>query len=325
MPLADYSFSDLILAESSPESWFFKGTPDHGQALAPVDMSLMEDLHTLVLVLKTSYESKDPSLSLRVVFQNIAFRAAMYNDICLGRIFFLRRLPEVIPDFDALNLPRQITSWLLQKENSKGLLLFSGAQVSGKTTSAAAFIAARLKTYGGHAITYELPVEMPLSGRHGAHGMCFQTDINSEEELAAHIEHSHRYSSPDIVFVGEIRTRHAASEVLRIALGSSRQLVVATIHGITLSAALDRLLTWAREQDGIIAQHNLAQTLLGIIHQDLTYDTEAGTKTLNVREFLLLPFAEQAQTVRVKIRDGNLFLDENIREQRNRLIHGGKV
>lgn len=325
MLLKDLEYSDIILSAENPTTRFFKGTPEKGLALARItDETLNGELDELLKLLRQTYSTHNSTLSLRVVFGGIAFRAAVYNDAAHGDIFFLRRLPEAVPNFRDLGLPTPVMSWLLLPENSKGLLLFSGAQASGKTTSASAFVAARLSMYGGHAITYEHPIEMPLAGKHGESGYCFQTEISSETELPAHVERSHRYSSPNIVFVGEIRTKHAASEVLRIALGSSQQLVVATIHGITLTAALDRLLSWTRESDGnAVACQNLAQTLIGVIQQELVFD--ANKQHLNVRDFLLLPFDTRTDVVRSKLRDGNLFLDDNIREQRNRIIYDGSL
>jgi twitching motility protein PilT len=110
--------------------------------------------------LQDAYKDRDPALSLNITYLDIAFRAALCMDVKLGRTFFLRRLPDAVPDFESLGIPIPVTTWLQKKENSKGLLLFSGAQASGKTTSAGAYIAERLKLYGGHGITYEHPVEI---------------------------------------------------------------------------------------------------------------------------------------------------------------------
>ncbi|MDR2076400.1 MAG: type IV pilus twitching motility protein PilT [Desulfovibrio sp.] len=319
--LRQAEFSDLILA--GDETWFLKGVPGSGPALVAAPPELRGALRKLLERVRGRYAQINSAHSIRLVFEEVAFRAAVYTDVALGDVYFMRRLPETVPSLQALKLPEPVTEWLLRRENSRGLLLFSGAQASGKTTSAGALIAARLEKFGGHAITYEHPVEMPLSGRHGESGFCFQTEIVSEDELASRIERSHRYASPNIVFVGEIRSRHAASEVLRVALGSNQQLVVATIHGLNACAALDRLLTWAREIDGDIARHNLGQSLIGIVHQELSFEKESEDRRarLTVKEFLLLSFDPQSEAVRAKLREGNLHLTEHILEQRNRVFY----
>ncbi|MEG2005630.1 MAG: type II secretion system protein E, partial [Bilophila sp.] len=148
---------------------------------------------------------------------------------------------------------------------------------------------------------------------------CFQSEILSEQELAVQIERAHRYASPNLIFIGEIRTRFAALEVLRVALGSSQQLVVATIHGLDIITALERLLNWARELDGNAAQ-NLANSLLAVIHQELHLDN--GKRVLRIPQFLLVPFSESAKAIRSKIREGQLHsLGDDMREQRNRILY----
>jgi twitching motility protein PilT len=106
---------------------------------------------------------------------------------------------------------------------------------------------------------------------------------------------------------------------LRIALGSNQQLVIATIHGLTATAALDRLLIWAREQDGEVACRNLAQTLTGIIHQEIVENENKKKRELNVAEFLILPFDDETQGLRSKLRDGNLNLEADIRAQKSKM------
>jgi twitching motility protein PilT len=108
-----------------------------------------------------------------------------------------------------------------------------------------------------------------------------------------------------------------------VALGSNQQLVVATIHGLNACAALDRLLTWAREIDGDIARHNLGQSLIGIVHQELSFEKESEDRRarLTVKEFLLLSFDPHSEAVRAKLREGNLHLTEHILEQRNRVFY----
>jgi twitching motility protein PilT len=198
-------------------------------------------------------------------------------------------------------------------------VLFSGAQASGKTTSAAAYIAARLALYGGHCVTYEHPVEMPLAGPHGDSGWCYQREIASEADLPAHIERTHRYGSPDIILIGEIRTQYAAAEALRVALGSRRQIVVATIHGQDVISALSRLLTWARSSYGDVACQNLSEVLTAIIHQDIVFT--AGEPLLKVPESLLLPYTRRKEnSACVKLWQGNLSLEQEIMSNRNDLL-----
>jgi twitching motility protein PilT len=99
-------------------------------------------------------------------------------------------------------------------------------------------------------------------------------------------------------------------------------MVVATIHGLDVVAALDRLLTWARELEGEAASRNLENSLLAVIHQDLS--SEDGKRRLRCPEFLLVPFKPEFKGIRAKLKDGNLNdLRNDMREQKNRITYKG--
>ncbi len=326
MLLKDLKFSDIILLSKGGGA-FLKGTPDQDQKLVPVPEECAQEAADLLKTVSGLYLHRDPNVSLRVTHLGCSYRAAMYDDVVGGHAFFLRRLADEVPTLDKLGYPKALADWLTDSRQCKGLLLIAGGQGAGKTTTASALIKSRLTLHGGHAVSFENPVEMPLAGLHGPHGYCFQSEIQSEAELEGHIERAHRYSSPNIIYIGEIRSKYAASIALQVALGSSQQLVVATIHGLTINAALKRLLTWAKEQDGEVACQNLSQTILGIVHQELS-DPVAAKRELKLPEFLLTPFdssMEDATAVRAKLLDGSLNLDDEICAQRNRLTYFGTV
>ena len=323
MALSDLNFSDLILQVQGNRA-FLKGTPDMDTQLKPVtdDMVDAGEIAELGDIVERSFTASRGELeNVRVRFGNLTFRVANYHGV-EGPAYFLRRLADRVPDLEEIGLGQDLTTWLLGAERQKGLVLFCGPQSSGKTTSAAAFIASRLRRHGGHMVSLESPVEMPLSGPQGPFGYGFQTEVKSEADLARHIERSHRYSGPNILYVGEIRSKYAASEVLRVALGSANQLVVSTIHGLDIITALDRLMTWAREMDGEVACQNLAHSLLAVIYQELT--SENGTRSVRVPEVLLAPFNDKSRTIRAKLREGKLnSLAEDILAQRNKIAFQG--
>lgn len=305
-------FSDLLVSPSGKQ--FLKGT---GQGFELVDCPDGPEATRLLDSARTAWETSGQD-SFRLEHDGTVFRAAVLQDLH-GPAFFLRRMPARVPSFERLGFPSAVAQWLTQHAR-KGLVLFAGSQCSGKTTSASSLVCTRLANDGGHAVTFENPVEMPLYGQHGK-GFCFQSEVSDEAALAQAVERSHRYCSPEIIFIGEIRTKYAAAQVLRAALGSDRQLVVATIHGLDLATALDRLLTFARELDGEIAAHNLAQTLTAAVFQRL--EDQDGKKVLRLPEYLLLPFDDRSRGIRAKLRSGDvLSLSNDIREIQNRLKYG---
>src|SRR3970282_583918 len=68
----------------------------------------------------------------------------------------LRSIETKIPKFDELMLPKVLADIALTK---RGLVIFVGATVSGKSTSLAAMIGYRNEYSYGHIITIEDPIE----------------------------------------------------------------------------------------------------------------------------------------------------------------------
>ncbi|MBF0482502.1 MAG: Flp pilus assembly complex ATPase component TadA [Desulfovibrionaceae bacterium] len=315
--LSDLSFTDLIVFPDGTAR--LKGCPETGQQLVTMPPDCTEETKDLPLLLaKELIERASFSCNtFRFHQHGIFYRVAVVTDIDGGQTWFLRRLPRTVPTLSSLGLPSWLCEWFLLPEQRFGLVLLAGAQACGKTTTASSLVAERLKIYGGHAVTFENPAELPLGGKWGEFGFCFQTHIKGEDDLAVHIERAHLYASPNIIYIGEIHNKFSAIESLRVALGSRQQLVIATIHGIDVVAALERLINWAQEIDAGNACENLANSLLAIVVQDLETDSK-------VQQFLLLPFNQDSAGVRAKLRDKQFVnLADDMRALRNRIKTSG--
>ncbi|MEG1609969.1 MAG: ATPase, T2SS/T4P/T4SS family [Bilophila sp.] len=323
MPLSALLFSDLLIY--SDGSGRLKGTPGKDRQLVPVPEDCAQEIRAIALKLggsflgnsRTSEEgNREIPKVIRFEHEGVRYRVADIHDVKNGQNWFLRRLADSVPNLETLGLPSYIIEWFLQEEH--GLVLISGAQDSGKTTTASSLVARWLTLRGGHAVTFECPAELPLDGDWGTFGHCYQTEILGESDLAPQIERAYRYAGPNILFIGEIKTRFAAVEALRAALGSSKQLVIATVFGLGIGAALERLINFARELDGENALQNLADSLLAVIHQNLI--AEEDSRKLHIPEFLLLPFAERTKGTRAKIRKGEVHtLGDDITSLKNRI------
>lgn len=340
MSLAAHEFSDLLLF---PEASYLKGCPGEGQKLIAVPDDCREELAVLAQRLPGEFMRKriDPlgpvddgtlspetfelasdvrSRSIRIEHEGIHYRVAVAQNVNGELSYFLRRLPAAVPSMESLGLPEYLLTWLMEPPTMQGLVLISGAQCCGKTTTASSLAAGRLARHGGYGLTLECPAELPLEGRWGTYGFCSQTEISSERELSREIVYAHRYGSPNVILIGEIRTKYAAVETLRIAQGSNRQVVIATVFGLDLLTALSAFLRGAKELDGESAGDRLANCLLCVIHQDL-HPTEKG-HVLRVPDFLLCPFTEEGDTIRRKIREGTLkALADDIKQQKNRVAY----
>ena len=113
---------------------------------------------------------------------------------------------------------------------------------------------ARLTALGGVCVTAENPVELQIAGRHGD-GMCFAHEVGSDQEMANAVINFLR-TSPNIIFLGEIRDAFVAKEAVLAAL--SGHLVITTFHGPSLVGALARFA-------GFIGDNNLLADALSAV------------------------------------------------------------
>ncbi|UOQ42536.1 Flp pilus assembly complex ATPase component TadA [Halobacillus salinarum] len=143
-------------------------------------------------------------------------------------------------------------SWF--KETS-GMILFTGATGSGKTTTLYALLQSLMQQQSYQAITLEDPIEKNLN-----HIIQVQVNeragITYDSGLKAALRHD-----PDLLMVGEIRDPKTAQFAVRAAL--SGHLVISTIHAKNAFGTIRRLMEMQ------IKQSDLEQTLIAIAAQQL--------------------------------------------------------
>lgn len=320
MSLQNHPFTDLVISSTGAAS--LRGVPGQGIKMIPIPEDCKKEVAEMPQLLREAWMQKNIP-AIRFEHNGVIYRVSRAPDIAFGDCWFLRRMPAKVPTLENIGIPKHIGNWLVHEQINHGLTLLSGSQGSGKTTTASALIKTRLQLYGGLAVTFESPAEMPLSGMYGDFGQCIQTELLSENDLPDMIQRSHMFGQPNIIFIGEIKSAVAAMEALRASLGSKEQMVVATIHGTNLMSALQRLLLWGKEIDGNNASINLAQSLSAIIH--LSLENEGARKKLHVPEFLLVPYqGELSTSVRSKIKAGQLQgLESDINRSKNMILHSG--
>ncbi|MFA9394083.1 MAG: ATPase, T2SS/T4P/T4SS family [Halodesulfovibrio sp.] len=315
--LNSLKFSDILLHNG--EGTYMRGLQGFDRQVLAPPQEVQGEIEELRDIVNSEFE-KHRRRSFRIQFKERSYRVSVFDGIASGNghAFSLRKGVDAVPDLETLGIPSILTNWLVNSKQKKGLILFTGAQASGKTTSAASFIKKRLEKFGGHALSIEMPAEMPLGGKHGESGSCWQCDLESEEDLKPVLQVSHR-STADIIYIGEVLGSITASELLRISLSSNRQLIVSTIHGTGVVAALDRLLTWAREELGEAAAMNLSESLLAVIHQELVPTDDKKSWKVTTPEFLLL--SDKSQNIRSIIRKNDHgALQDIIQEQENTVM-----
>ncbi len=231
--LSDLIFSDLFVTESPQTSWF-KDTPDSLRTQV-----IPAALHDEIIQLRKKLEECERE-DFRVSWPNeVGFRLRVGKMVAADNhvIYICRRFRVLAGPLTHLGVPDNIAAKLMQTDLREGLVILLGKTGSGKTTTAASFVRERLATYGGVCWTIENPIELNLQGQHG-NGICYQTEIQSDEMIADSMRHIYR-ASPNMIFIGELRTPSAVREA--ILAGGSGHLVVATFHAADLVTGLARL------------------------------------------------------------------------------------
>lgn len=151
-----------------------------------------------------------------------------------GVCLVFRKVRSHAPTRHSLNLPPQIHRLSVERD---GLILFAGAAGQGKTTTMAAVIQEINEQRACHITTVEDPIEYVFhNARSVVHQRCVGIDVVS---FAAGVRAAVRQSA-QVIVIGEIRDGETAAAALQAA--ETGHLVVGTIHGADVPAAIERFL-----------------------------------------------------------------------------------
>jgi twitching motility protein PilT len=171
--------------------------------------------------------------------------------------------------------PRAISDLLLPdtvrdlSHRRKGLVLITGATSQGKTTTLAAMIDEVNATQEKHVITIEDPIEYVHTNKTG---VVRQREIGRDTQSFHTGLRAALRQDPDVIAIGEMRDY----ETIKIALTAAETgvLVLSTLHVISIDKILERLLSYAPAGDEDQLRFLLAESLQGVIHQELVPTTD---------------------------------------------------
>ncbi len=173
----------------------------------------------------------------------------------------LRKIETRIPTVEELKLPPIINDLAMTK---RGLVIFVGATGSGKSTSLAAMIGYRNKNSTGHIISIEDPIEYVHQ-----HGGCIVTQREvgiDTESFEVALKNTLR-QAPDVILIGEIRTRETMDHA--IAFAETGHLCLSTLHANNANQALDRIINFFPEDRKNQLLMDLSLNLKAMIAQQL--------------------------------------------------------
>ncbi len=166
-----------------------------------------------------------------------------------------------IPDPAALHIPAVV---MKLADLSKGMVLFTGATGSGKSTTQACLIDAINQKYAKTIITMEDPIE--FIHRH-AKSIVIQREINTDTpSYLAALRASFR-ESPDVLLVGEMRDNETISTAMTAA--ETGKLLFSSLHTISAADTIDRIIDGFAANQQSQARMQLSRVLRYVVCQQL--------------------------------------------------------
>lgn len=189
------------------------------------------------------------------------FRASIYKVRGQLRIV-MRIIPSKIRTFKELNLPEKTFTNI--GNLTSGLVLLTGKNRQGKTTSLSSIVQYINEHRPGHIITLESPIEYVYEEYQCLISQCeVDEDIKDyKTALRAALR-----QSPDVIVVGEIRDGETFDLALMAA--ETGQLVLSTMHTTDVQTTFDRILNYYPPQEKGSICNRLSHSLQTVITQRL--------------------------------------------------------
>jgi twitching motility protein PilT len=180
----------------------------------------------------------------------------------------MRKLPVEIPTVDSLALPSVFKKMAREKN---GIVFFTGATGSGKTTSLAAILDEVNENDPVHVITLEDPVELVHTHKKATFN---QRELGADFDSFSHGLRAALRQAPKVILVGEIRDR----ETMEIAMTAAEtgHLVLTTLHTIDATQTLNRILGFFDQDEERQIRIRLSGALRWVVSQRLIPRIDQG-------------------------------------------------
>jgi twitching motility protein PilT len=174
----------------------------------------------------------------------------------------IRLLPAHAPSLESLHLPTPLDDLI---HLPHGLVLFCGANGSGKSTTLAALAQAALRKRSVVLVTLEDPIEYTLEA--GPASLVRRRQVGRDvASFAAGLRDALR-ENPDLLLVGELRD--AESIQLAMTAAETGHLVLATLHSRSAASAITRLIDAYPPAQQEQSRRQMAESLRVIVAQRL--------------------------------------------------------
>jgi len=213
--------------------------------------------------------------------------------LCQGDVrAVLRHIPERIPAFEELHLPKVLERLCLER---RGMVLVTGITGSGKTTTLAAMLDFMNRTRNDHIVTIEDPVEFVHEDKKC---VISQREIGQDSTSFAQALRAALRQDPDIILVGEMRD----AETMEVALHAAEtgHLVLSTLHTLNATETINRIISIfpPHQEDQIRAQ--LSAVIQGVVSQRLVVRADGKGRVPAVEVMMMTGVIRDSIRERVK-------------------------
>lgn len=180
----------------------------------------------------------------------------------------LRYIRANVPTIEELNVPPILSQLIM---NKRGIILMVGATGSGKSTTLAAMINHRNRNSTGHIVTIEDPIEFTHT-----HQQCIvsQREIGIDTKSYANALKSVLREAPDVVLIGEIRTRETMEAAIELA--GTGHLAISTLHANNAHQAMERIINMFPQEMHKTLFMDLSAYMRAILSQRLVRTKEGA-------------------------------------------------
>lgn len=188
------------------------------------------------------------------------FRINLYRQRGLMAMV-LRHVKATIPEINSLGLPQTV---LDIAEGHRGIVLVTGTTGSGKSTTLACMMEHMNSMFERHVITIEDPIEYTFNDRRCVFD---QREVGLDTASFNSALVNSLRQDPDVIVVGEMRTREGFDAALQAA--DTGHMVLTTLHTTNASQTIQRILDFYPHGERHQIRLALATNLRAIICQRL--------------------------------------------------------
>jgi twitching motility protein PilT len=194
----------------------------------------------------------------------------------------LRLIPEKLPDLHALGLPDSVSTLA---EESRGLILVTGATGSGKSTTLAALVNKINQTRAVHILTIEDPIEFM---HNDLKAVVSQREVGFDTPSYASGLKSALRQDPDIILLGELRDVETIETALVAA--ETGHLVLSTLHTLDAPETINRIVSVFQPHHQGQIRHQLARVLRAAVSQRLLPRADGQGRALAAEVLVSTPY-----------------------------------